>query len=155
MKTQTTTTETSRALIALAGGDEAAIHPDEAVYNQLHKTFHVRTMEDYRLQSASRLDALREFCDRSLRYHVIRLQYQPLEEDPVIVLSYAMQDLMDAATKLADLQMDCHMLTVATGGLVDRSQPTGASLIYATRHGLGPDISESLSYYATGEEVIF
>lgn len=165
------TADLATALIALAG-DESAITPnDPQVLDQLHKRFAARTRAEFRSQAADRLEALREWIDRSLRYHVVRLRYDPLEEEPMVSYSYAAQDLLEGASKLTDLVLDAHEEDVVlrtmvvrdvteTGKSLSSSEtpsavplvplPSGASLEYAAKHGFGPSVAEAASRYTTG-----
>ena len=124
------------ALIALAG-DESAITPnDPRVLRQLHKPFTAQTHAEYRSQAADRLEALREWIDRSLRYHIVRLRYDALEEEPMVSYSYAAQDLQDGASKLTDLLLEAHEEDVVLRTIFT--------------HDLGQSVSAAASQYATG-----
>lgn len=134
------------ALVALAGGEERITPNEPVVLNQMHKGFTSRNQAQFRSQAADRLDALREWIDRSLRYHIVRLRYDALEEEPMVSYSYAAQDVQEGASKLTDLLLEAHeedvlLRTIVARDIVARD---------AAKHGLGPSVAEAASRYATG-----
>jgi hypothetical protein len=124
-----------QALAALAGGEQWITPNDPAVMGQLHKRFTSRNQAQFRSQAADRLDALREWVDRSLRYHIVRLRYDPLEENPAVSYNYALQDILDGVSTLSDMLMDAHEVITANAlATAVGNAAEGASLSFSIRH---------------------